>query len=260
MRIVDASWPCRRPDGRAARNSWRRISPAPASSTSTRSPTAPTRRRTCCRRRTDFGAAMTELGVGRDDRIIVYDNSPLRTAARGWFMLRHFGADGSRSSTAASRNGVAEGRPVESGEPAPREARFDAVERRGEVVDQGRDPRRPRHAVARRARPRAVRRHRAGPAARASPPATSRARATCRSPSSTARTARSSPTRSSRALFERRGVDPDRPFIASCGSGVTANSLIFAAHRLGGRRQGFTTEAGANGAPTRRRPKATGPA
>ena len=30
------------------------------------------------------------------------------------------------------------------------------------------------------------------------------------------------------------GVDPKRPFIASCGSGVTANSLIFAAHRLGG--------------------------
>ncbi|MEO8142493.1 MAG: rhodanese-like domain-containing protein, partial [Sphingomicrobium sp.] len=34
-----------------------------------------------------FGAAMVALGVGRDDRIIVYDNSPLRTAARGWFML-----------------------------------------------------------------------------------------------------------------------------------------------------------------------------
>ena len=31
-------------------------------------------------------------------------------------------------------------------------------------------------------------------------------------------------------------MEPDQPFIASCGSGVTANSLIFAAHRLGGRR------------------------
>ena len=41
----------------------------------------------------DFGRAMTELGVGRDDRIVVYDNSPLRTAARGWFMFRHFGAE-----------------------------------------------------------------------------------------------------------------------------------------------------------------------
>ena len=34
----------------------------------------------------EFGSAMECLGVGRDDRIIVYDNSPVRTAARGWFM------------------------------------------------------------------------------------------------------------------------------------------------------------------------------
>src|SRR5690348_15901814 len=41
---------------------------------------------------TNFGEAMERLGVGGDDRIVVYDNSPIRTAARGWFMLRHFGA------------------------------------------------------------------------------------------------------------------------------------------------------------------------
>ena len=40
----------------------------------------------------DFAAAMERLGIGSDDRIVVYDNSPIRTAARGWFMLRHFGA------------------------------------------------------------------------------------------------------------------------------------------------------------------------
>ncbi|HEV2043485.1 MAG TPA: rhodanese-like domain-containing protein, partial [Sphingomicrobium sp.] len=41
----------------------------------------------------EFGAAMIALGVGRDDRIIVYDKSPLRSAARGWFMFRNFGAE-----------------------------------------------------------------------------------------------------------------------------------------------------------------------
>src|SRR5881628_2757896 len=40
-----------------------------------------------------FGEAVEQLGVGSHDRIVVYDNSPLRTAARGWFMLRHFGAE-----------------------------------------------------------------------------------------------------------------------------------------------------------------------
>ena len=36
-----------------------------------------------------------------------------------------------------------------------------------------------------------------------------------------------------RRLFEEAGIDPARPFVASCGSGVTANCLIFAAHLLG---------------------------
>jgi len=41
----------------------------------------------------DFGTAMSRAGIGSNDRIVVYDNSPLRTAVRGWFMLRHFGVD-----------------------------------------------------------------------------------------------------------------------------------------------------------------------
>ena len=36
-----------------------------------------------------------------------------------------------------------------------------------------------------------------------------------------------------RRLFDEAGIDPARPFVASCGSGVTANSLIFAAHLIG---------------------------
>jgi len=38
-----------------------------------------------------------------------------------------------------------------------------------------------------------------------------------------------------RHLFADAGVDPERPFVASCGSGVTANSLILAARLLGNR-------------------------
>ena len=36
-----------------------------------------------------------------------------------------------------------------------------------------------------------------------------------------------------RAVFEAAGVDLARPLIASCGSGMTANVLIFAAHLIG---------------------------
>ena len=37
------------------------------------------------------------------------------------------------------------------------------------------------------------------------------------------------------AAFANSGVDPGAPFVATCGSGVTASSLIFAAHLLGNR-------------------------
>jgi thiosulfate/3-mercaptopyruvate sulfurtransferase len=63
-----------------------------------------------------------------------------------------------------------------------------------------------------------------------------------------------------RRLFAEAGVDPAQPFVASCGSGVTANSVIFAAHLLGsdtGRLyDGSWSEWGADPAT----PKALGPA
>src|SRR5688572_10723471 len=85
-------------------------------------------------RASEFGAAMEALGVGRDDRIVVYDNSPLRSAARGWFMLRHFGAGQVAVLDGGFQKWRAEGRPVESGAARARAARFDAVARGGEVV------------------------------------------------------------------------------------------------------------------------------
>src|SRR6478736_4186398 len=76
-----------------------------------------------------FGQAMGRLGIGSGDRTIVYDNSPIRTAARGWFMLRHFGASQVAILDGGFQKWTAEGRPTESGEPAPRHAKFDAMER-----------------------------------------------------------------------------------------------------------------------------------
>ena len=183
----------------------------------------------------EFGRAMTGLGIGRDDRIVVYDNSPLRTAPRGWFMLRHFGAERVAILDGGLQKWRAEGRPTESGEPAPRNARFDARERPGEVVTkpqllagiqapvldargkgrfEGSEPD-PRPGVA----PGHM------PGARNLPfAAFYREDGTFRSPEEI------------RALFDEARVDPDQPFVATCGSGVTANSLLFAAHLLGNRR------------------------
>jgi len=206
-----------------------------------------------------FGRAMEAIGIGRDDRIVVYDNSPLRTAARGWFMLRHFGAAKVAILDGGLAKWTAEGRPVESGEPPARKARFEAAERPGEVVTlrevrsglgvplvdargrarfEGREPD-PRPGVA------------SGhiPGARNLPFADLyNADGTFK------------PREEIRRLFLAAGADPGRPFVASCGSGVTANSLIFAARLLGNRDtrlyDGSWSEWGADPAT----PKEVGPA
>jgi len=178
-----------------------------------------------------FGEAMERLGIGRDDAIVVYDNSPIRTAARGWFTLRHFGALNVAILDGGFQKWLSEGRPTESGEQAPREARFAAEERipivtkeqllaglglpwvdaRGKGRFEGSEPD-PRPGVA----------SGHGPGA-------------CNLPFGSVYRddGRFRSVDELCCAFEDSGIDPMRPFVASCGSGVTAASLLFAAHLLG---------------------------
>jgi thiosulfate/3-mercaptopyruvate sulfurtransferase len=179
----------------------------------------------------EFGAAMGGLGIGRGDRIIVYDNSPLRSAARGWFMLRHFGARNAAILDGGLQKWVAEGRPTEAGEGKSERAVFEArpqaeivtkaqllegfdaplLDARGRPRFEGSAPD-PRRGVA----PGHI------PGARSLPfEELYNPDGTFRSPAML------------RRLFELAGIDPAQAFVASCGSGVTACSLIFAAHLLG---------------------------
>jgi thiosulfate/3-mercaptopyruvate sulfurtransferase len=206
-----------------------------------------------------FARAMESVGIGSDDRLVVYDNSPIHTSARGWFMLRHFGARHVAILDGGLPKWVAEGRPTESGEPQPREARFEVAENRGEVVTKQellggmREPLLDARGKARfegaEADPRP------GVAAGHIPGARNL-------PFSALYAADGSfkPREEIERLFADAGIDPAQPFVASCGSGVTANSLIFAAHLLGndGARlyDGSWSEWGADPAT----PKASGPA
>jgi len=184
----------------------------------------------------DFGAAMVALGVGRDDRIVVYDNSPLRTAARGWFMLRHFGAGRVAILDGGLQKWRGEGRPLESGPASPRTVRFDAQAADGDVVSKDRVlagvdmP-----LVDARGRPRFEGSEpdpRPGIAAGHIPGSRNLPYAALYREDGTFKS-----NAALRAEFAAAGIDPAMPFVASCGSGVTANSLLFAARRLGGRGQ-----------------------
>ena len=183
----------------------------------------------------DFGRAMTELGVGSGDRIIVYDNSPLRTAARGWFMFRHFGAEKVAILDGGFQKWLSENRPFESGAATPRTARFDAREAGEKVVTKQQilagtglpilDARGKARFEGTESDPRPNVGTGHIPGSRNLPfAALYREDGTLKSDEEL------------RAAFEQIGVDPSEAFIASCGSGVTANSLIFAANRLGGRK------------------------
>ncbi|CAN5146508.1 3-mercaptopyruvate sulfurtransferase [soil metagenome] len=207
----------------------------------------------------EFGRAMEAIGIGSSDRILVYDNSPLRTAARGWFMLRHFGAGPVAILDGGFQKWVAEGRPTESGEPEQRQARFYPVERTGEVLTKQQilggqglallDARGAARFDGSEADPRP------GVAPGHIPGSRNLPYAALYNSDGTFK-----PPAELRHLFESSGADPEQPFVATCGSGVTANSLIFAAHLLGndGVRlyDGSWSEWGAD--PTT--PKAIGPA
>jgi len=206
-----------------------------------------------------FREGMERIGVGKDDRIVVYDHSATRNAVRGWFMLRHFGAERVAILDGGFGKWLAEGRPIESGEPAQRQADFDAVENRSKVVTKQQilagisdsliDARGKARFEGTEADPRP------GVGAGHIPGARNLPFAALYNEDGTFKS-----KEETRRLFAEAGADPEKPFVATCGSGVTANSLIFAAHLLGNDKarlyDGSWSEWGADPAT----PKATGPA
>ncbi|MHA6717933.1 sulfurtransferase [Sphingomonas sp. RS6] len=177
-----------------------------------------------------FEARMATLGITPDARIVLYDNSPHHTACRAWWVLRMFGVraailDGNM------QHWRAEGRPIETGphraSPAPfaagaplarkrtldemRTTREQIVDARSAARFTGKEPD---------PRPECAAGHMPGakniPYGRFFD-----AEGHWKSPEAI------------RAVFEDAGVDPARPMVATCGSGITAAVIVFAAHLLG---------------------------
>ena len=181
-----------------------------------------------------FASAIGALGVGERSRVILYDNSPWRTAARAWFTFRSFGL-----SAAILDGGLAkwieEDRPLERGDapvtPAAPQVEgvrhgvrdLDAVwsaMRTGE--EQIVDARSAARFTGAEADPRP------GVASGHIPGSTNLPYTRLFAADGIYK-----PPHELAEVFAEAGIDLDRPVVATCGSGVTASAIAFAAHLLG---------------------------
>lgn len=182
-----------------------------------------------------FASRMQALGLGDGSRIVIYDDSPIKSATRAWFMLTLFGAQNVALLDGGIGKWKAEGRPCAQGAESLRQRHFtvwsDAshvrskadvlsnIESKAEQVVDARGAGRFTGEVAE-TNPALASGH--IPGARNVP------YSSLFNPDGTWKSADAI-----RALFEAAGVDLSRPLISSCGSGMTANVLIFAAHLIG---------------------------
>lgn len=182
-----------------------------------------------------FAARMRALGLGDGSRIVVYDDSAIKSATRAWFMLRLFGACNVAVLDGGLARWRAEGRPLTDAIEVRRERHYTAfaearrlrtkadlltnlttgteqiVDARAAARFAGTSPE-PRPGLA------------AGhiPAARNVP------YTALYGPDGTFL-----PPAGIRATFEAAGIDLARPIVTTCGSGMTACVLAFALHLIG---------------------------
>jgi thiosulfate/3-mercaptopyruvate sulfurtransferase len=177
-----------------------------------------------------FEARMAALGVTHDSRVVLYDNSPHHTSCRAWWVLGRFGVEAALLDGGIAK-WKAEGRPLERDTPSPARSTFEADMPRTQVRSLAEMQATEEQIV----------------------DARSAARFTGAEPDPRAECAPGHIPGSKnipygrffepdgswkqpeaiRAVFEEAGLDVDEPLVATCGSGITASVIAFAAHLIG---------------------------
>ena len=184
-----------------------------------------------------FGRSVSALGVGNDSHVVVYDTVGLYSAARVWWMFRVFGHERVSVLAGGLPRWQAEGHPLESGEPSIAPGSFTARATDGALV-------------------RSFEQVRAtlGTGSAQVVDARAAARFTGEDPGPRPDLPRGhipgsrnvpfnavlddddgalGDTAAIRRAFADAGIDPARPVIATCGSGITACTLALALAAIG---------------------------
>jgi thiosulfate/3-mercaptopyruvate sulfurtransferase len=179
-----------------------------------------------------FASRMQSLGLGDGNRFVVYDNSPLHSAARVWWMLKTFGAHYVALLDGGLQKWMAEERPMASGAAPHRHSHFTAFRDDDRIIDKAGmlalagheivDARSAARFSGAEAEPRA------GLASGHIPGSRNLPQSEFFHPDN-----RWKRGDALRAVFEAAGVDLSRPMVTTCGSGVTAAVVLFGAHLLG---------------------------
>ena len=182
-----------------------------------------------------FASRMQSLGLGDGSRIVLYDDSDVKTAARAWWMLRLFGAHQIAILDGGLAKWKAEGRDVAAGKETLRHRHFTVWKDTTHIrtkdqmsalldskAEQIVDARGAGRFEGREAEPRL------GVNPGHIPGSKNLPMSNLFNADGTWKTGDAL-----RAAFKDVGVDVDAPIAATCGSGVTATTIAFAAHLLG---------------------------
>jgi thiosulfate/3-mercaptopyruvate sulfurtransferase len=182
-----------------------------------------------------FASRMQSLGLGDGSRIVVYDDSPFKTATRAWWMLTLFGAHDVAILDGGIAKWKAEMRPLETGKPALRHRHFtvwqddSGVRSKADMLANLHS----KDAVVVDARGAGrftgeEREPRADMASGHIPGSRNLPYSNLFNPDGTWKQGDAL-----RAAFDEAGVDLDKPMITTCGSGITAAAVLFGARLLG---------------------------
>ncbi|MFM7028327.1 MAG: 3-mercaptopyruvate sulfurtransferase [Chakrabartia sp.] len=183
-----------------------------------------------------FASRMQSLGLGDGSRIVLYDNSPYKSASRAWWMLSQvFGAHGVAILDGGLAKWQAEGRPVESGKPSIRHRHFTVWKNDKVVRDKAQILANLESGAEQVVDARGAARFTGEEGDPRPDVASGHIPGAFNLPYGQLFNADGTWKQGDalRAAFEAAGVDLSRPMVASCGSGLTAANLVFGAHLLG---------------------------